>query len=131
LSGARSLSNLRELGKHLIEIEFVKCENNSSVNIKHKTKDKTMPPQLVQLVQNLQSLTSQIAAIVLASTGTNPSSAPQNVQAAFATVQAASATLATDIAATPFVSATVENDVSALQSALTALQTALANPSNP
>jgi hypothetical protein len=118
--------------KHLIEIEAFLCEN-FSVSVKQKTtnKVKNMSPQLIQLVQNLQALTSQIAAIVLATSTGGASGAPQNVQAAYAVVQTASATLATDIAATPFVSATVENDVVVLLSAVQALQTALANPSNP
>jgi hypothetical protein len=46
-------------------------------------------------------------------------------------LQSASATLATDIAATPFVLATVQNDAVNLQSAVTALAAALASPSNP
>lgn len=89
-----------------------------------------MPPQLITLVQNLQSVTSQIAALVLASSG-GASSAPQNVQAAYATLLSASATLATDISASPFVLATVQSDAVALQSAVTALAAALASPSNP
>ena len=117
-------------------IEVFVCEN-FSVSVKHQQlkKEKIMPPQLVQLVQSLQTLTSQIANIVLNNGGSpgnpNPSSAPQNVQAAYAALNTACATLATDIAATPFVSATVEADVVTLQQAVAALQTALANPSNP
>jgi hypothetical protein len=116
------------LGKHRIEIFMEKCKTDLAVNINKK--NKIMPPQLITLVQNLQSLTAQIASIVLSSTA-GASNAPQNVQAAYASLQSASATLATDIAATPFVLATVQNDAVNLQSAVTALAAALASPSNP
>lgn len=87
-----------------------------------------MNTQLVQLVNALQSLTEQIVAIVIPGTA---SGAPQNVQDAYAALQSAQATLATDIAASPFVLATVQNDAVALQTAVTALAAALASPSNP
>ena len=91
-----------------------------------------MPPQLVTLIQQLQSLTSSIAAIVLAggSTGT-PTAAPVNVQTAYTALQAASAQLATDIAAATYVQATVSADLTAIQIALTALNNAVVSPSNP
>jgi hypothetical protein len=84
------------------------------------------------LVQQLQSLTASIAALVVPSTGTGtPTAAPQNVQSAYAALQTASSQLSTDLAAATYVSATIQTDLTNLQLALTALHTAVLNPSTP
>ncbi len=104
-----------------------KCKKCSVKN--QPKKENIMPPKLIALIENLQTLTQQIAEIVLASGG--PVTAPQNVKDAYAGLQAASAQLASDMTASPFVLETVRADAVALQQAVTALGAALANPSTP
>lgn len=87
-----------------------------------------MPPQLVTLVAQLQTLAANIASIV---NQTTTGTVPNNVSAAYAALTTALTQLNTDISASTFVLATVQNDTVTVQSALTALAAALASPSNP